>query len=85
MFIRPSLRPWRRRIQNRNWTCWSWITTECPLGERFGKLDEIDGGWGEALWIKEGTIVLTSGSGLHPETYEPNTRRLLEMCGAQSS
>ena len=49
------------------------------------KLDEIDRGWGEALWIKEGTIVLTSGSGLHPETYEPNTRRLLEMCGAQMS
>jgi hypothetical protein len=49
------------------------------------KLDEIDGGWGEALWIKDGTIVLTSGSGLHPESYEPNTRRLLEMCNALPS
>lgn len=48
------------------------------------KLDEIDGGWGEALWIKDGSIVLTSGSGLHPESYEPNTRRLLEMCNPQS-
>ena len=48
------------------------------------KLDEIDGGWGEALWIMDGTIVLTSGFGSHPETFEPNTIQLLAIPDAET-
>ena len=34
-------------------------------------------GAGETAWVKDGTIVRTSGLGYHPECFEPFTRQLL--------
>lgn len=53
-------------------------TDGCPdlyeLPEFRGKLN----GAGEAAWIRNGQIICTSGSGYHPELFDPYTRRLLE-------
>jgi hypothetical protein len=53
-------------------------TDGCPdlyvLPEFEGKLH----GWGEAAWIRNGQIICTSGSGYHPERFEPYTRQLLD-------
>jgi hypothetical protein len=35
-------------------------------------------GHGEVAWVRNGRVVLTSGSGFHPECFEPNTRHLLQ-------
>jgi hypothetical protein len=34
-------------------------------------------GWGEVAWVRDGRVVCTSGTGYHPECFEPNTRQLL--------
>jgi hypothetical protein len=35
------------------------------------------GGWGEVAWVADGQVVRTTGTGYHPECYEPYTRQLL--------
>jgi hypothetical protein len=55
-------------------------TDGCPdlydVPELFGKMH----GAGETVWVTDGRIMTTSGLGFHPESFEPNTRALLEQC-----
>jgi hypothetical protein len=55
-------------------------TDGCPdlyeAPEFLGKLH----GAGEAAWVKDGRIVVTSGLGFRPESFLPNTQALLEEC-----
>jgi hypothetical protein len=43
--------------------------------EFFGRVH----GAGETAWIRNGTILMTSGHGLNVECFAPNTRALLEI------
>jgi hypothetical protein len=42
-------------------------------------------GVGETAWVKDGYVISTSGFGLHPECFGPNTRALLSQCRAEKS
>jgi hypothetical protein len=40
----------------------------------------LGAGAGETAWVKDGRVVSTSGLGLRPECFGPNTRALLNEC-----
>lgn len=41
-------------------------------------------GWGEVAWVRDGRVVCTSGTGYHPECFEPHTRQLLASVSART-